>query len=65
MISSLGGINTNFEAPTLPNNPTTQQVLEFEKQIMLFSTLVSAATTAINTIGNAEKGAAGRMAQGG
>jgi hypothetical protein len=58
MSSNLGSINTNFTAPNLPDNPTTQQTLEFSKQMMVFATAVSAAETAINTEGNVEKRAA-------
>lgn len=51
--ASLGGINTNFSMPTLPDNPTLQQSMEFEKQMMLLGAALRAAETGIETVGNA------------
>lgn len=62
-MSGLDSINTNFNAPTLPDNASTQQTLDFEKQMFQYATEVSAATTAINTEGNALKDAASKVPQ--
>jgi hypothetical protein len=63
MGGDLGSINTNFTPPTLPSNPTTSQSLQFEEQMMQYSIAVSAASTAINTEGNALKDAVSKVPQ--
>jgi hypothetical protein len=62
-MGGLGSINTNFTPPTLPNGASTQQTLQFEEQMFQYATEVSAATTAINTMGNALKDAASKVPQ--
>jgi hypothetical protein len=58
----LDSINTSFTPPTLAGNTITD-ALNYEKAIMEFSTQVNAATTAINTLGNAEKDAVSKVPQ--
>lgn len=65
--SGAGGIwdsiPTNFTPPTLPDNPTTQQTLQFEEKMFQYAASVAASTTEINTIGNAFKDAYSKVPQ--
>ncbi|MBJ7533129.1 hypothetical protein JDN40_03245 [Rhodomicrobium vannielii ATCC 17100] len=62
MSGGMDSINTNFTQPTLQGD-TTQDALEFQKAMFEYATKVSAATTAINTLGNAMKEAASKVPQ--
>lgn len=63
MGNTILGFDTNLTIPTLPANPTPQQILQFEQQMMLFSMRFKAVETGISTVGEAGTSASGKTAQ--
>jgi hypothetical protein len=63
-MTTVGSISTNLpDVGNLSSDPSTSDVLNFEKNLMLFQEQFDAVKTAISTIGDANSGAAGTKPQ--